>query len=334
MGLHIEYVKQKGEGIGYAIHSAREKYVVGQYFLLGYGDILSTDNMYSHILSVFNRLRAPTASVCLTDESTRFYGNIYLDEHMQITRIVEKPDTSDLGNYILGGVYMMPHDIFDFVEKSSGDMLAAIDMVREKYGIYAAIWENDWIDINYPWSILAANKMVMDTLTESRISGDVKIPNGVAIHGPVVIESGVTICEGAVIHGPAVIGAGCFIGNNALVRGYCALGPNSEIGFGTELKNCVIFGNAIIGRISYIGDSVVGEGAHIGSGTMTVNYPIAEEEVLVPVKGKLRNTKLRKLGAFIGDNAAIGASNTIQAGAVIEAGAVIPDHFTVPREEA
>ena len=66
---------------------------------------------------------------------------------------------------------------------------------------------------------------------------------------------------------------------------------------------------------------------------MTINYPIEEEEVLVPVGDSLHNTRQRKLGAFIGDRAAVGASNTIQAGAVIDADAVIPDHYTVDRQE-
>jgi bifunctional UDP-N-acetylglucosamine pyrophosphorylase/glucosamine-1-phosphate N-acetyltransferase len=333
LGLHIEYVPQQGEGIGAAIASARDKMVHGQYFLLGYADILSTSNIYSGILGVFNRLRAPTASVCLTDESTRHYGNVYLDGEMKITRIVEKPHERDLGNYILCGVFAMPYQLFDLVNEAGGDVLVAFDKLIEQFGVYAAIWEHDWIDINYPWSILGANKMVMDTLKETRVAADVDIPPSVTIRGPVVIESGTRICEGATIHGPAVIGKDCFIGNNALIREYCSLGPGSMVGFGTELKNCVIFGNAIIGRISYIGDSVVGEGAHIGSGTMTINYPIDEEEVLVPVNGSLHHTRHRKLGAFIGDRAAIGASNTIQAGAVIDCAAVIPDHYTVDRQE-
>ena len=333
LGVHIEYVEQSGEGIGNAISSAESKFVAGQYFLLGYADILTTDNIYSHLLSVFNRLRAPVASVCLTDESTRHYGNVYLDENMKITRIVEKPPERDLGNYVLGGVFMMPHEIFEFVKKAKGDVTGAWDQLIERYGIFAGIWEHDWIDINYPWSILHANKMVMDTLTESRIAADVEIPSSVTISGPVSIAKGVVIREGAVIRGPAVIGEGCFIGNNALVREYCSLGADCMIGFGTELKNCVIFGSAIIGRISYLGDSVVGEGAHIGSGTMTINFPINYGEVLVPVKGKLHNSRLRKLGAFIGDGAKVGASNSIRAGAVIECNEVIQDHFTVDRME-
>lgn len=332
--LHVEYVEQQGEGIGDAVLSAKEKFISGQYILLGYADILSTSNIYSHILSVFNHMRSPVASVNLVSESTRNYGNVYLDEKMCIDRIVEKPHERNLGNYILGGVYMMPYQLFEMLEKNEKNMLAAFDQVIAEFGLHAAIWEKDWIDINYPWSILHANAMVMNTLDESRIAADVKIPTSATVSGPVIIGKGVTLCEGVVLRGPCIIGENSFIGNNVLVRENTVIGANTEIGYGTELKNAVIFGDAIIGRISYIGDSVVGYGAHIGSGTMTINCPVSVEEVFVPVRGELKNTGLRKLGAFIGDNALIGASNTIRAGAVIDSGAIIRDHFTVDREEA
>ena len=271
--------------------------------------------------------------MCLPEDSTNLYGNVYLDGEMRITRIVEKPTDVGLGNYVLGGVFVMPYEIFDYIEKKKGKILGALESLLEGYGIYAAIWEKDWIDINYPWSILQANKMVMDTWEDSRIAKDVDIAHGVTIEGPAVIKSGVRIREGAVIRGPVVIGNDCFIGNNALIREFSAVGPGSVVGFGTELKNCIIFSGGVIGRISYIGDSIVGEGAKIGSGTMTINQRVGGGNIWVPIKGELVDSGLEKLGAFIGDGATIGASNTIQAGAVIGADAVIGDHFTVDREE-
>jgi UDP-N-acetylglucosamine diphosphorylase/glucosamine-1-phosphate N-acetyltransferase len=333
LGLSIEYVRQDGDSIGSAILSARKKFVTGQYFLLVYADILTTENIFSNALSIFNRMRAPVASVCLTDNSSQLYGNVYLDESMRIMRIEEKPDRTGMGNYVLGGVFVFPFDIFTLLDEAQGSVLGAFESLIGKFGLFAAIWEKAWIDINYPWSILQANKIVMDTWTVSEIAGDVDLAGNVTIHGPVRIESGVRICEGAVIRGPVLIGRGSFIGNNALVREYSAVGPGTQVGFGTELKNCIIFGGADIGRISYIGDSVVGEGARIGSCTMTINLRLDGGTVKIPVKGEIIDSGLEKLGAFIGDGAVIGASNTIQAGAVIDAGDIIGDHFTVGKRE-
>ena len=333
LGLQIEYVPQEGEGIERAVASARKKFVEGQYFLLVYADILTTENIFSNTLSIFNRLRAPVAGVVLPDGSSALYGNVYLDGEMHITRIVEKPEESGLGNYVLGGAFMMPYDLFELLEEGL-PILQAWEQLIERYGMYAAIWEKKWIDINYPWSILQANKMVMDRWEDSRVARSVGLAGNVSIEGPVMIEEGVEICEGAVIRGPVIIGRGSFIGHKALIREYSAIGPGTTIGYGTELKNCIIFGGATIGRISFIGDSVVGEGADIGSCTMTINRRLQGGTIEVPVKGELVDSGLDKLGAFIGDGAVVGASNTIQAGAVIDSGAVIGHHFTVGRGEA
>lgn len=333
-GMQIEYAAQEEPGIGNAMLAARNRFVQGQYFLLVYADILTNENIFNHMLGTFHRLRSPVAAVSLTDDPVELYGSVYLEEELKIKRIEEKPRGLDHGSYILAGAYVIPSSIFDMLGESGGDMVDALHRLIEKDGLTASIWDREWFDINYPWSILHANRMVLNTMRASFIAADVKIPNSVSIDGPVHIESGTVICEGAVIRGPVIIGRDCFIGNNALIRENCSMGDGSEIGFGTELKNAIIFGNAIIGRISYLGDSVVGYNAHIGSGTMTVNYPVNENEVHVPVKGKLINTGLRKLGAFIGDNVNIGASNTIAAGAVIESGGAIADNFTVNKDRS
>jgi NDP-sugar pyrophosphorylase family protein len=331
LNINVEFVTQQRPGIGGAVLAAKEKFNEGQFFLLGYADILSTQNMYSHLLSIFNRKRMPVASVCLTDEPTSEYGNVYFDDQLQISSIVEKPADRKTSNYVLNGLYVMPFELFGLLEQSDSDILGAFEKIISEVGLNAAMWEKDWIDINYPWSILDANKQVLDMMEESTIAANVMIPSNVTITGPVIIEEDVKICEGAVIHGPSIIGKGSFIGNNALVRSYCSIGPNTEIGFGTELKNCITFGNTIIGRISYLGDSVVGENCHVGSGTMTINSPVDEDKVKVLINKKLVETGLVKLGSFFGAGAHVGASNTIQAGTIIAANAVIPDNFTVSK---
>jgi bifunctional UDP-N-acetylglucosamine pyrophosphorylase/glucosamine-1-phosphate N-acetyltransferase len=121
------------------------------------------------------------------------------------------------------------------------------------------------------------------------------------------------------------------VGNNVLVRSYSSLGPGSIIGYGVELKNCVLFGGARIGRLSFVGDSVVGEQVDIGSGTMTVNETMDRSPIAVNIRGTMVESGLTKLGAFIGDRAKIGAGNTLAPGTVIEAGTIVPHHFTVPK---
>ena len=141
-----------------------------------------------------------------------------------------------------------------------------------------------------------------------------------------VIESG------SVLRGPCYIGPNTYVGNNVLIRGNTSIGRDCVIGYGVELKNCVMFGHSRVGRLSFIGDSVIGENVNIGSGTMTVNTTLERKTVQVLVDGVLQDSGFEKLGAFIGDNVEIGAGNTLPAGICLESGMHIPHHATVPLE--
>lgn len=330
LGLHLSYVRQEGSrGIADAILCARSKFMPGEYFVLVYGDVVTSGNPFLQLLQSFNTFKRPIAGVCLPGPPTGRYGNVYLTG-TRITKIVEKPRTPGLGNYVLSGFFVLPTDVFAWVEEAGKDMERVFERLTGGAGVHASIWEEGWIDVEYPWDILAANRMVMDTWEEARISREAKLDTNVTIVGPVRVEAGSVVRAGAVLAGPCYIGRDCYVGNNVLVRSYSSLGPGSTIGYGVELKNCVVFGRARIGRLSFIGDSVVGEQVDIGSGTMTVNEKMDRSPIAVDIRGTTVDSGLQKLGAFIGDAAKIGAGNTLPAGSIVEPGAVIPHHTTVP----
>ena len=100
-GVNISYLAQGDrDGIGGAVSRIKEKISPGEYFMLINGDIVTTENIIHYTLQSFNLAKGPVASVCLT-QSTEMYGNVYLDEQMKITKLVEKPKGGNLGNYIL-----------------------------------------------------------------------------------------------------------------------------------------------------------------------------------------------------------------------------------------
>lgn len=323
----FNYLYQKEQsGIGDAVLLAKDKFQDRDYFLLIYGDIFVNSNIIQTTINSFKGHQKPTAAVCLT-QSPHLFGNIYMNQNMQITRIVEKPQ-QNLGNYVLAGVFVLPGSFFSILENTCGKIDAAFGQLIAQTGLYASIWEEDWIDVGYPWDILTANQIAMSNWSESRISSSVKIEGNVTINGPVWIEDNVHIESGAVIKGPCYIGPDCYIGNNVLVRQNSSIGAGSVIGFGVEIKNSVLFGKNRIGRLSFVGDSVIGEEAIIGSGVMTVNTKLDRTPVLVELNGKIIASHLTKLGAFVGDYAEIEANNTFKAGTVIPAEARIPGHFT------
>ena len=329
LGLHLSYVEQERPGgIVDAILRARSRFMPGEFFILVYGDVVTSANPFHQVLQSFNSFKGPIAGVCLPGPPTQRYGNVYLSG-TRIRKIVEKPTTAGLGNYVLAGLFVLPTEVFTLLEKSGGDMERVFDELTQAPGLHASIWEEGWIDVEYPWDILAANRMVMDTWEDAQISRHAIIEGNVTMTGPVRIERGSVIKAGVVLAGPCYIGRDCYVGNNVLVRAYSSLGAGSMIGYGVELKNCVLFGNLKVGRLSFVGDSVLGENVDIGSGTMTINENIDRTSVRVDVRGESVDSSLTKLGAFMGDDVKVGAGNTVAAGTVLAPGTCVPHHATI-----
>jgi len=153
--------------------------------------------------------------------------------------------------------------------------------------------------------------------------------SNVTMQGVVKIGENAVIKAGAVLEGPCSIGRGSYIGNNSLIRSYTSIGSNCSVGYGVELKNCVVLDKSGIGRLSFVGDSVIGENVDIGAGCMTVNRNTNWEKIQVKNKKTVFSTKMKKLGAFVGDDVVIGAGNTIQPGTVVLPGKKIPACYSV-----
>lgn len=330
-GLNIHYLEQKQLGkIGVAVSQAKSKISPGEYFMLVYGDIVTSSNIFSKVQQSFHSFKSAIAAICLPP-SNEMFGNVFLNAQMKITQIIEKPKNNDLGNYVLSGVYILPAKFFKILEKHQYSMEKSIREVAQKEGLWASMWEEEWLDIVYPWEILTANRILMDSWETSSISGSARLEGNITMQGPVKIEDNVIVKAGAVLEGPCSIGKGSYIGNNSLIRSYTSLGEGCSVGYGVEMKNCVVFKNGRIGRLSFIGDSVLGEGVDIGAGSMTVNRSTDWFPVEIKLGRKNFNTGQKKLGAFIGDGVIVGAGNTIEPGTIISPDKSLPACYTIKR---
>ncbi len=262
LGVNIEYVVQDELlGIGHALsicQSSLEK----KPFLLVYGDVLTDNNPFLSILQTYTELDKEVAMVALPDSSKEF-GNVYLDHEMKISRLVEKP-SDDQANYVFAGMFVLFPKIFELLEKNNNDISRCYEQMIETSGLQACLWEKGWIDMIHPWHILVANRMLMSSWETAEIDNSAELRGHVHLEGAVRIGPHVTVESGTVLKGPCYIGADSYIGNNSLIRNYSAIGPNSIVGYGSELKNCVLFGSNDIGRLSFVGDSVIGENTTTG----------------------------------------------------------------------
>ena len=328
-GMNIHCLEQKKNGgIGDAVLQVKENISPGEYFLLIYGDTLTDENIYSKAQQSFHSFKCPVASICLPPSNESF-GNVFLNAQMKINKIVEKPKGSNFGNYVLAGVFVLPESFFSLLKKNKHSMEKSLQKMAKKGDLMASMWENEWLDIVYPWEILQANKIILDSWSESSIAKSAVMESNVTMQGVVKIGENAVIKAGAVLEGPCSIGRGSYIGNNSLIRSYTSIGSNCSVGYGVELKNCVVLDKSGIGRLSFVGDSVIGENVDIGAGCMTVNRNTNWEKIQVKNKKTVFSTKMKKLGAFVGDDVVIGAGNTIQPGTVVLPGKKIPACYSV-----
>ena len=328
-GLNLHYVEQKRKlGIGHAVMQVKNKISPGEYFLLLYGDTLTAENIFSKVQQSFHSFKCPVASICLPP-SNQMFGNVFLNARMEITKIVEKPKGNNLGNYVLSGVFILPASFFKLLESSGKSMEKALKKVVAEEGLRASMWEDEWLDVVHPWEILTANKMIMDSWQESSIAKTATLEANVTLQGIVRIEAGAIIKSGAVLEGPCCIGEGSYIGNNSLIRSYTSVGKKCSVGSGVELKNCVVMDNSQIGRLSFVGDSVLGENVDMGAGCMTVNRQVDWKPISVKNGKRNIETGMTKLGAFLGDGVVVGAGNTLPPGMVVAPGKILPACYTV-----
>jgi bifunctional UDP-N-acetylglucosamine pyrophosphorylase/glucosamine-1-phosphate N-acetyltransferase len=136
------------------------------------------------------------------------------------------------------------------------------------------------------------------------------------------------IRSGSYIQGPCYIGENNIIGPNAFIRPNTSIENNCHIGL-SEIKNSTILSNSNVPHFNYIGDSIICENVNLGAGTKVANLRFDDGNVMVKIKGKLINSKRRKLGTIIGPNVKTGINVSIMTGKIIGENSRIGAHTLV-----
>jgi UDP-N-acetylglucosamine diphosphorylase / glucose-1-phosphate thymidylyltransferase / UDP-N-acetylgalactosamine diphosphorylase / glucosamine-1-phosphate N-acetyltransferase / galactosamine-1-phosphate N-acetyltransferase len=141
-----------------------------------------------------------------------------------------------------------------------------------------------------------------------------KIPPGVHVEGDVHLGEGVSLPAHATLIGPAWIGAGTQIRPGAFIRGNVIVGEYCVLGNSSEFKNCLVMDRAQVPHFNYVGDSVLGNGAHLGAGAICSNLRLDQKNVFVQLPDGAVDTGLKKFGAIVGDGAEVGCNAVLNPG--------------------
>lgn len=162
----------------------------------------------------------------------------------------------------------------------------------------------------YPWEMLPKIKDYIKELLENGIEGFTEYSKGV------LIGENVNIHPSVVIEAPAIIGSGTEIRPNAYLRGNVITGKGCVIGNSSEVKNSLLLDGVQIPHYNYVGDSVLGNKAHMGAGSICSNLKSDKKEIIIHARSPIA-TGLRKIGGILADGADIGCGSVINPGTVI-----------------
>ncbi len=170
----------------------------------------------------------------------------------------------------------------------------------------------------YPWQALAQIGTWIREIGRSLPAEEYDRP-----FRDVWIAKGAYIASTALIHGPCIIGADTEVRHGAFLRGNVLVGTGAVVGNSTELKNAILFDGVQVPHFNYVGDSVLGFGAHLGAGAVTSNVKCDKSNVVIRCGKKSAETGRKKVGAMVGDRTEVGCNCVLCPGCVLGRDSVI-----------
>ena len=166
----------------------------------------------------------------------------------------------------------------------------------------------------FAWDAL---KKIQDYIAQQPKQNPPKKFPGATIGEKVFIGEGTIVEPGAMIKGPAIIGKNCQIRHGAYIRENVILGDGCTVGNSCEVKNSLLFNGAQVPHFSYVGDSILGNGAHFGAGVICSNLRLDQQPITVRTEQATYETGLRKFGAIVGDRAEVGCNAVLNPGTIL-----------------
>jgi bifunctional UDP-N-acetylglucosamine pyrophosphorylase/glucosamine-1-phosphate N-acetyltransferase len=160
------------------------------------------------------------------------------------------------------------------------------------------------------------------------LESDVTVESGAALRGRTVVRQGATVDVGCVLTDVVVeagavvkpysvalesrIGPRAQVGPFAHLRAGSDIGEEARVGNFVETKKTTMKRGSKANHLAYVGDSVIGERANVGAGTIFCNYD-----------GFQKHQTTIEEGVFIGSDSQIVAPVTIGANAYVATGTTV-----------
>lgn len=174
--------------------------------------------------------------------------------------------------------------------------------------------EREAIGVNTLAHLAEARAALQERILERHLLSGVQIedPATTFIDHGVEIGPRTRILPCTVIRSGVRIGADCEVGPFSHLRGGTVLEDGAEIGNFTEAKKAYVGSGTKAKHLTYLGDVRIGRRANIGAGTIVANYD-----------GRRKYETVIGDGAFIGSGTVLVAPSKVGDGALTGAGAIV-----------
>ncbi|MCD6324473.1 MAG: NTP transferase domain-containing protein, partial [Desulfurococcales archaeon] len=287
--------QQSPEVVG-AMLSASEE--LSRNALLIYGDTMVEPEAYLLTASLGMDSGDPVFLV-VPNEDIRLYGAVSVDPEGRVVSFVEKPEREVEGAYAFGGIAVLNFELMDLIRSEKSLQEAVNKYVNGGGSIRTVLWSGVWVDLGYPINALEAMYYIMKGFSGTYISSKAEVSRTAVIEGPVFIDDGAVVEHYAVIKGPAYIGKDVMVGTHTFVRPYTDIEADATLGSYSEVVWSLISEGASVGRSSFLGYSIVGEGAIVEPGVLTKLLVPPGEEGIKAIKIVKKRRMYRKAGAVI-----------------------------------
>ena len=177
-----------------------------------------------------------------------------------------------------------------------------------------AKWLRKW-----PNAIEALNHIseLFGDLKKTTILGDVG--EQVSISGLVHIGKGTKIHPFVTIQGPVYIGDNVSVRSHSIIRSEAYIASNCVVGHSADVKRSICLNGAKMQCGIFLGDSILGASARVGSGVITANRKFNQTEVsFIDADKKARKSGREFFGAIVGRYCRLGANVVTYPGTIIQ----------------
>ena len=301
-------VQERALGTGDAVRAARSVVEgVAEDVLVLSGDTpLLTTELLAELVAEHRRTGAAATVLTFVPDDLRSYGRVLRGDDGRVRAIVEAADATseelevrecNSSIYVFRAELLWPA-LERLQPKNAQGELYLTDAVRDlveqgaDVGAHVAANPAETEGVNTRVELAAAAAVLRDRINEAHmlagvavvdpvatwIEPGVELERDVVVHPFTVLRGRTRVAEGAEIGPHAVVvdadvGAGALVGPFCYVRPGTVLEANAKAGTFVELKNSRIGVGTKVPHLSYIGDAEIGDGANLGAGTITANFP-------------------------------------------------------------